>query len=226
MNAEKIGKFISSLRKEKGMTQAVLAEKLNVSNRTISKWENGDGFPDITILPEVAGVLDVTVDELLSGEKTVKKVADIKVTEVANKDNLDNLFLISYIVSLFIGIFGALLGGFYELYSIWAFRWLFYNHWEIIFVAVSLFCTIISGLIFSVGVARLGVYYSKEEIKDKVMKKASILATILSVFPIAFLARLFDCFVFSVPYYSMLLACFIIFMVLPVISYLKFFRKK
>ena len=70
MNAEKIGVFISSLRKEKGLTQTELAEKLNISNRTVSKWENGDGFPDITILPELSKILGVSVDELLSGEKT------------------------------------------------------------------------------------------------------------------------------------------------------------
>ncbi|MBR4241426.1 MAG: helix-turn-helix domain-containing protein [Eubacterium sp.] len=70
MNAEKIGVFISSLRKEKGLTQTELAEKLNISNRTVSKWENGDGFPDITILPVLAEILGVSVDELLSGEKT------------------------------------------------------------------------------------------------------------------------------------------------------------
>lgn len=69
MNPKVIGSFISDLRKSQGLTQLELAEKLNVSNRTISKWENGDGFPDITILTEIANVLGVTVDELLAGEK-------------------------------------------------------------------------------------------------------------------------------------------------------------
>lgn len=64
------GAFIALLRKEKGLTQTALAQKLNISNRTVSKWENGDGFPDITILPEIADILDVTVDELLAGKRT------------------------------------------------------------------------------------------------------------------------------------------------------------
>lgn len=68
MNSEKVGALIAELRKEKGLTQAGLAEKLNISNRTVSKWENGDGYPDITILFDLANVLGVTVDELLKGE--------------------------------------------------------------------------------------------------------------------------------------------------------------
>lgn len=57
-------------RKEKGMTQTALADKLNISNRTVSKWEHGDGFPDITILPKLAQALSVSTDELLKGEKS------------------------------------------------------------------------------------------------------------------------------------------------------------
>ena len=93
MNSKKIGSFIAALRKDKEYTQAELAEILNVSNRTISKWENGDGFPDITILPSVAQALGITVDELLAGEKIPKEeIVDFKVTEVENKDNLLKCF--------------------------------------------------------------------------------------------------------------------------------------
>ena len=69
MNSETIGVFIAALRKEQGITQSALAQKLNINNRTVSKWENGDGYPDITILPELASALGVTVDELLAGER-------------------------------------------------------------------------------------------------------------------------------------------------------------
>ena len=68
MDSKKTGSLIAALRKEKNCTQTQLAEMLNVSNRTVSKWENGDGFPDITTLPAIAKVLGVTVDELLAGE--------------------------------------------------------------------------------------------------------------------------------------------------------------
>ena len=73
MDTNKTGEFISSLRKEKGLTQTELAQKLNISNRTVSKWENADGYPDITILPELSKILGVSVDELLNGEKAYEK---------------------------------------------------------------------------------------------------------------------------------------------------------
>ena len=119
MDAQITGKFIGLLRKEKGMTQATLADKLNISNRTVSKWENGDGFPDITILPELAEILGVTVDELLKGEKGDNAVV---FTEIKNRDNLNNFYQITYVVSLFAAIFSALLGGITELYCIWALK--------------------------------------------------------------------------------------------------------
>lgn len=62
-----IGSVIARQRKEKGLTQKQLADTLRVSNKTISKWETGEGFPDITILPTLAEVLSITVDELLGG---------------------------------------------------------------------------------------------------------------------------------------------------------------
>ena len=69
MDTKKTGAFIAELRKEKTLTQTELAKRLNISNRTVSKWENGDGYPDITMLPELASALGVSVDELLQGER-------------------------------------------------------------------------------------------------------------------------------------------------------------
>lgn len=69
MNQEKIGKFISECRKQKNITQEQLANTLGVSNRTISKWENGVCMPDYSILPTLCKALDITINELLSGEK-------------------------------------------------------------------------------------------------------------------------------------------------------------
>lgn len=62
------GKLIAKLRKEQGLTQQQLAEKLNLSNKTISKWESGSGSPDISNLPVLAEALEISVDELLNGE--------------------------------------------------------------------------------------------------------------------------------------------------------------
>ena len=69
MNQEKIGKFIAKCRKEKSFTQSQLADKLNISNKAISKWETGRGIPDASIMLELCTYLGITVNQLLSGEK-------------------------------------------------------------------------------------------------------------------------------------------------------------
>ena len=73
LDSIKIGSFLQSVRKQHGMTQAQLAEKLNVSNKTISKWETEKGLPDITLLEPLAGALGVSVAEILSGESITNK---------------------------------------------------------------------------------------------------------------------------------------------------------
>lgn len=191
MDAKEIGRFICSLRKDKGLTQSALAELLNISNRTVSKWETGEGLPDISLLPDIAKALGVTTDELLAGKKApAEKSADIKVEEVANKDNLLNLFKIAFIISLFFAIFGMLLGTITELYCIWAFNILFYTHWEIMFVAISLVAIVAAGLVFSVGVTRLSVAFSKTEIIALSKKKGLWLSVISVIFPLSFIARI------------------------------------
>lgn len=69
MNQEKIGKFISTLRKEKKLTQEQLAEKIGVTNRSISRWENGKTMPDLSLLEPLSNLLGITINELISGEK-------------------------------------------------------------------------------------------------------------------------------------------------------------
>ena len=69
MEAKTIGKFITALRKANGMTQKDLAEKLNVSDKTISRWERDEGAPDLSMIPILAEIFDVTCDELLRGER-------------------------------------------------------------------------------------------------------------------------------------------------------------
>ena len=69
MNQEKIGKFISKLRKEKNLTQEELAEKLSVSSKSISRWENGKCMPDLSLLIPISKEFGITVNELLSGER-------------------------------------------------------------------------------------------------------------------------------------------------------------
>ena len=69
MDQIKIGKFIATCRKEQGMTQAVLADKLGISDRAVSKWETGKSMPDAGIMLNLCMLLKINVNELLSGEK-------------------------------------------------------------------------------------------------------------------------------------------------------------
>ena len=83
MDQIKIGKFIAACRKEEGMTQAELAEKLGISDRAVSKWETGKSMPDSGIMLELCGFLKINVNELLSGERIM--------AEFYNKQLEDNL---------------------------------------------------------------------------------------------------------------------------------------
>ena len=69
INNEKFGQFLSEIRKEKSMTQKELADKLFVSDKTVSKWERGNSLPNVTLLIPIADVFGITVTELLKGEK-------------------------------------------------------------------------------------------------------------------------------------------------------------
>ena len=69
MDQIKIGKFISECRKKENLTQAQLAEKLNITDRAVSKWENGKAMPDSSIMLELCNILGISVNELLRGEE-------------------------------------------------------------------------------------------------------------------------------------------------------------
>ena len=81
MDQIKIGKFIAQLRKEKNLTQNELAQKLSITDRAISKWENGRGLPELGLLLPLCEVLEVSVNELLSGERLQTDVYQQKLEE-------------------------------------------------------------------------------------------------------------------------------------------------
>lgn len=83
MDQIKIGKFIKEKRKEKKMTQSELAEQLNVTDRAISKWENGNCMPDSGIIPELCKILNITITDLFNGE-----VVDMKNKEKIIEENI------------------------------------------------------------------------------------------------------------------------------------------
>ena len=84
MNQEKIGKFIAKCRKDRNITQEQLAEKLGVTNKSVSRWENGVNMPDYSILKELCNILDIDVNEFLSGEKLRKN--EIQSPSIENLD--------------------------------------------------------------------------------------------------------------------------------------------
>ncbi len=73
MDQEKIGKFIAELRKRKNLTQEELAEKLGVNSRTISRWENGNCMPDLSMFPLISKELDISINELMTGSNIEKE---------------------------------------------------------------------------------------------------------------------------------------------------------
>lgn len=83
MDQIKIGKFIQERRKEKKITQSKLAERLNVTDRAISKWENGNCLPDVSNIHELCKILDITINDLFSGE-----IVDMKDNEKVLEKNL------------------------------------------------------------------------------------------------------------------------------------------
>ena len=81
MDQMKIGQFIASCRKEQGMTQASLAERLGITDRAVSKWETGKSLPDSGIMLELCGLLHINVNELLSGERIMSEAYDKRAEE-------------------------------------------------------------------------------------------------------------------------------------------------
>lgn len=82
MNQKKIGSFLKELRKEKGITQEEFAENLNVSGRTVSRWETGVNMPDISLLVDIAGFFNVSIPEIINGERK-SEIMEKEVKEVA-----------------------------------------------------------------------------------------------------------------------------------------------
>ena len=82
MDQKQIGSFLKELRKEKNITQEQLAEQLNVSGRTVSRWETGNNMPDISLLVEISELYDVSIPEIINGERKSENMNE-EVKEVA-----------------------------------------------------------------------------------------------------------------------------------------------
>lgn len=117
MDNQKFGAFIASVRKEKGWTQLELAEKLNVTNKAVSKWERGLGFPDIKTIEPLAEALNVSILEIMKSKRlnesqvSADNVSEalINVIDVAayqrKIEKRNNLICVILIISIIMGIF-------------------------------------------------------------------------------------------------------------------------
>ena len=157
MDMLKIGKFISSKRKAKNLTQAELAEKLNITDRAVSKWECGRSLPDSAIMLELCELLEISVNELLTGEElemnTYNEQAELNLIELKKqKEESDKRLLTMEIV---IGIIGSLF--LFTLVFIASFldieAWL-----RILFIVLG-FVVFIVTIMFAVKIEQTAGYY-------------------------------------------------------------------
>lgn len=165
MDQIKIGKFIQEKRKGKKLTQSELAEKLNISDRAISKWENGICMPDVGTIPEICKILNITINDLFSGEvvdmKNNEKILEQNLLEMTSlKEEKDKQLLT---LEIFIGIVSSvvLLGSILLVCSL-----------ELTKLPATIIITI-SSIIFAVGtglalrIEQIAGYYECENCHHK-----------------------------------------------------------
>ena len=158
MDQVKIGKFIAERRKVVNLTQMQLAEKLNITDRAVSKWETGRAMPDSTIMLELCSILEITVNDLLSGEVVLmenynkeleNKLIELKKEkEVADKKLLTLevvLGILSAIILFVPVILGAVLQGLEE--------------WQRVIIVFSGFIPAFVGFFFALRIEQVAGYY-------------------------------------------------------------------
>lgn len=115
MNQKKIGAFLRELRREKNLTQEQLAEILGVTNRSVSRWENGVNMPDFDLVIEIVNYFEVSIDEFLDGERKndmIDKKTEEKLLKVASYENAEKQKMLRRICRLFLlGIAAFILYG-------------------------------------------------------------------------------------------------------------------
>ena len=104
MDTKKIGEFLKSLRKSKGLTQQAVADELYVNSKTISKWENGDSIPDISIISNVAKFYGVTVDEILRGHRNDDYLLEEEKNELRDERLVANVIRRKYNIYFYISL--------------------------------------------------------------------------------------------------------------------------
>lgn len=165
MDQIKTGKFIASCRKEQGMTQAVLAGKLGISDRAVSKWETGKSLPDSGIMLELCALLKINVNELLSGERIMIESYDKRAeenlltmrreVEEKNRQMLRTEYLLSF-PTVIAGLFMCLVASFAEM-AVWV---------RIAMIVVALVIIFVVAFI-AVGIEQSAGYYECRKCGDR-----------------------------------------------------------
>ena len=157
MDQIKIGKFIQEKRKSKNLTQLELAEKLNITDRAISKWECGKSLPDASIMLELCEILDISVNELLTGEelemKDYDKQAELNLLELkkqkeASDKRLLNMEIVTGVIGTIFFVSAILLAALLDLPT-----WL-----RIVIIATS-FVLVFVMCFFLVRIEQVAGYY-------------------------------------------------------------------
>lgn len=111
MDQIKTGKFIQEMRKRKNLTQRQLAEMLGISDKTISKWETGNGLPEVGLMPDLCTILEISVNELLAGQKLNKNQYFNKAEEnMINLMSENNEAKKKLVLSIIVGIIAIIAG--------------------------------------------------------------------------------------------------------------------
>ena len=165
MDQIKIGKFIQEKRKEKNITQSELAEKLYVTDRAISKWENGVCLPDTGTMPDLCKILDISINDLFSGEKVNMKDNEKKLEEnllemTRLKEENDKHLLHTEIVMglttciLFLTI--VFLASFLEM-----------PDWLRVFLIIFAFIVFFAACLYAIGIEQRAGYYECQKCKHR-----------------------------------------------------------
>lgn len=124
MNQEVIGKFIAKCRKEKDMTQQELADRLGVTDRAVSHWENGRRLPDYSLIKELCSVLSISINELFSGEKIsnedYKKKAEDNMSKLIN-ENYSKKKKMNWIIALSVALIYLSVS---IIFNAWPYSWI------------------------------------------------------------------------------------------------------
>lgn len=157
MDLMKTGRFIAECRKNKNLTQMQLAEKLGITDRAVSKWENGKSLPDSSIMLELCGLLDITVNDLLSGEVVLvdnynKEMENNLLEMIKQKEESDKRLLafewviaILSLIVLFVPIFIVSL--------------LTMEEWQRILLIFTGFIPCFVGFVFALKIEQIAGYY-------------------------------------------------------------------